>query len=291
MTPTPMRDPRYTATYVCAKVRPRIATCSYGNEDLDVYDAPDSPTRPLIVFVHGGAWRAERKEQHSALAIRIRDLTGCPVAVLDYRLTKGENGLKHPGHAKDVLDALRFLTAWPDGAPFDATRLYLIGHSAGAHILTSIFLDAAASFTPLPADNDYLRPEHSLLRAVRGIAIASGIYDLEKLIATFPEYDKRFVKAAFREPYEFWNTTRYPLHGEAHPHRWHVIHSTGDTLVDSAQSEAIFAHLKRLYAERQWDEARVTKDWDTLSSGHHYVALPQFAQLIADWVTNDMSVY
>jgi acetyl esterase/lipase len=206
-------------------------------------------------------------------------------------MQKGEGGLKHPGHAKDVLDALRFLTTWPEGAPFDATRLYLVGHSAGAHILTSIFLDAAGSFTPLPADNDTLRPERALLRAVRGIAVASGIYDLERLIAAFPEYDKRFVKAAFREPYEFWNTTRYPLHGESAPLRWHVIHSTGDTLVDEGQSQAMLEHLKRLYAERQWDEGRITKDWDTLSSGHHYVALPQFAQMIADWVTDDIRVY
>jgi len=241
------------------------------------------------VYVHGGAWRAESKEQHSALAVRIRDLTGCPVAVLDYRLTKGENGLKHPGHARDVLDALRFLTTWPDDAPFDRTQLYLIGHSAGAHILTSIFLDAAASFTPLPADNDYLKPDESILRAVRGIALASGIYDLDKLLAAFPDY-QGFIKPAFREPYEFWNTTRYPLHAASQPLRWFVIHSTGDTLVDLPQSQAIFDHLKRLYAEKQWGEERIAKDWDTLTNGHHYTNLPQFAQMIANWVTDDLRV-
>ena len=155
-------------------------------------------------------------------------------------------------------------------------------------MLTSIFLDAAASFTPLPADNDYLRPEESILRAVRGIALASGIYDLNKLIASFNDYDQGFIKNAFREPYEFWNTTRYPLHAAAQPIRWLVIHSTGDTLVDLPQSECIYEHLKRLYAERQWDEERVTKDWETITTGHHYTNLPPFAQIIADWMVKDI---
>lgn len=176
---------------------------------------------------------------------------------------------------------------WPDGAPFDSTRLYLIGHSAGAHILTSIFLDAAASFTPLPADNDYLKPDDALLRAVRGVALSSGIYDLEQFITTFPDYEKRYVKPAFREPYEFWNTSRYPLHAASQPVRWHIIHSAGDTLVDLSQSQAIFDHLKRLYAEKNWEESLVTRDWDTLTHEHYYTNLPQFAKMIADWVKKD----
>ena len=202
-----------------------------------------------------------------------------------------ENGLKHPGHARDVLDALRFLTAWPDGAPFDATRLYLVGHSAGAHMLTSLLLDAAASLTPLPADTDYLRPDGAVLRAVRGVALASGIYDVARLVAAFPAYERQFVRQAFRAPYACWDTTRYPLHAGAAALRWRVIHSAGDTAVDLGQSQAMFAHLRRLYAERGWDAERVSKDWDTLTGPHDYTHLPEFAQMIADWVTQDMQDY
>lgn len=166
-----------------------------------------------------------------------------------------------------------------------------MGHSAGAHILTSIFLDAAASFTPLPADNDLLKPQDDLLHAVQGIAVASGIYDLEMLITAFPDYDKWYLKRAFRGPYEFWNTTRYPLHTNSHAMRWHIIHSTGDKHVDLPQSEAIFNHLNVLYDEKGWDRRRITKDCDTLNTPHHYVQDAEFAQLIADWIKQDMKNY
>ncbi|KAF8577265.1 alpha/beta-hydrolase [Ramaria rubella] len=314
-------------------------TATYGNEDLDLYHAPTADIKPLIVYVHGGAWRSESKERHAGLAVRIRDRTGCPVAVLDYRLTvslncasiwprctrrgyargvhcmcarvhaarssarsavarlplthpqNSTNELKHPAHAKDVLAALHFLLAWPDGPPFDPTRLYLIGHSAGAHILTSIFLDAAPAFSPLSPDNAPLRPSPALLAAVQGIALSSGIYDLTALIASFPAYDGAFVKAAFRTPYASWNTARYPLHADAHPVRWHIIHSSGDTLVDIPQSRAIYDHLRQLYARKGWDQERISKDWDTLSTGHYYFDHSPYADLVSDWVTSDIQKY
>ncbi|KIJ34666.1 hypothetical protein M422DRAFT_51901 [Sphaerobolus stellatus SS14] len=243
------------------------------NKLFDVYAEPDDISKPLIVYVHGGAWRSESKALHAPLARRLRELTGFPVAVVEYRLSTQENNfIKHPEHAKDVLEDLETLVNWAE-APYDRTRFYLIGHSAGGHLLTSIFLDSN-----IPS----IRPSDALLRAAKGIAIASGLYDLDALLAKFPSYD--FVPQAFNTPYEPWNTTTYPLYPGVVDTRWHVIHSSGDTLVDFGQSDAIYEHLGKIYVEKGLDRSLITKDYETLTTGHQYVREPIFAQLVADWL-------
>jgi len=54
---------------------------------FDLYAEQGDSSKPLIVYVHGGAWRAESKKLHAPLAARIRELAHFPVAVLDYRLS------------------------------------------------------------------------------------------------------------------------------------------------------------------------------------------------------------
>lgn len=161
-------------------------------------------------------------------------------------------------------------------AVFDKTRLYLIGHSAGAHILTSLFLDAA-----LPR----LAPRATLLQAVQGILLASGIYDLDALLATFPSYDG-FIARAFTPPYARWNTLGYPLHSMSTAIRWRIVHSYGDTLVPVDQSDRMCDHLKAVYAARNWDEGFITQDYGTVTTDHDYVRGPIFAKLVSDWVSN-----
>lgn len=190
--------------------------------------------------------------------------------------------LKHPVHAEDVLHGLESLVNWSvaGDAPFDPTRLYLIGHSAGGHILTSLFLDSKI---------EEIKPSETLLQAVQGIGIASGIYDLDALLAKFPSYD--FIAQAFTSPYGPWNTTTYSLYPTMRRTRWHVIHSRGDSLVDLGQSDAMYAHLRKLYTEKDsLNQNLITKDYDTLTTEHDYVCEPVFAHFVVDWVKKDLSL-
>jgi acetyl esterase/lipase len=183
--------------------------------------------------------------------------------VPNYRLTNKHNQLRHPTHAGDILAFLTFITTWegiPDAFDPAGRRMCLAGHSAGAHILTSIFLDSSAatpSLTPTPA----------VLQAVRGIAVSEGIYDIDLFIARFPETRAWFIAPAFGDlsSYADFSTTRYALRKDSDL-RWLVIHSPGDTLVDMPQSDAMYANLRALYGAAA--DEHVARNVDQLDVDH-----------------------
>ncbi|KLO12241.1 alpha/beta-hydrolase [Schizopora paradoxa] len=249
----------------------------YWPSTLQGADEP-SKAKPLICFVHGGAWRAEDKSDHAGLAIRLVSVTGCPVAVPNYCLTARsptpETQQHHPAHSEDVLDSLNLLVGF--SSPLsniyakDVTLdLYLIGHSCSAHMLTSIFLDSSHA-TPT------LAPSPSLLSSVKAIAMSEGIYDIDLLIKNFPDYESGsygFIANTFgvrlgsstpEKKYADVSTTRYPARKDGKHLKWLIIHSKGDSLVDFAQSQSAFDHLKSEFGE---DE--VQRDFEAITFEHN----------------------
>ncbi|KAG5646677.1 hypothetical protein DXG03_002667 [Asterophora parasitica] len=269
---------------------PYTAAAADRQRQLDVYAPPSAvhavPRPPLVVFLHGGAWRAEDKAEHRQLALNLVAATGFAVAVPNYRLTPrdppDDDHFRHPGHAEDALHALSFLVAWqgPSAAgPFyDPSRLYLIGHSCSAHMLSSIFLDSKAvspSLTPPP----------ELVQSVKGIVLSEGIYDLDLLLADFPDYLQWFIRPTFgtRESYTPFSTTTFPL--IATHIKWLIIHSKGDTLVNLPQSEAIYRHLVDLNGNEA--SARVYRNTDNLSAEHNDIFLAQdYAHIVKEFILN-----
>jgi acetyl esterase/lipase len=53
--------------------------------DLDLYSSTSADqSTPLVVYIHGGAWRSEDKHDHRQLALNFVD-QGFTVAVTNYR--------------------------------------------------------------------------------------------------------------------------------------------------------------------------------------------------------------
>ncbi|GLB35040.1 putative alpha/beta hydrolase fold [Lyophyllum shimeji] len=270
---------------------PYSAYTTDAQRQLDIHmpgDAVPNPLPPLIVFIHGGAWRTEDKGEHRKLARDLATATGFPVAVPNYRLTPrdppDDNHFRHPGHAEDALQALIFLTTWKGpsavGRPiYDPNRFYLMGHSCGAHMLSSIFLDSS-SVTPT------LAPPPSLLRAVQKIIMSEGIYDLDLLLSTFPNYRDWFVAPAFgrRESYAPFSTTTYPLIDKRI--KWLIIHSKGDTLVDLPQSDAMYQHLCELNGGDA--STRIHRNTEQLSGEHNDILLGlEFVEIVKNYILDD----
>lgn len=114
-------------------------------QSLDVY-APESASLtslyPVILFMHGGGWRASDKNDplgvHANVckALAARGLVALNV---NYRLAPR---VKHPEPARDVAYALRWTReniAKYQGTP---ERVFLSGHSAGGHLAALIALDS-----------------------------------------------------------------------------------------------------------------------------------------------------
>lgn len=255
-----------------------VETINYESQlQFDLYTPPDSHQKPLICFVHGGAWRSDDKLEHAQLARKLATTTSYPVAVPNYRLspTTGDPVIVHPAHAQDILQFLNFILSHPSPS-FDPHNLILIGHSCSAHMLSCIFLDSSAI-------SPSLSPSPELLQSVKAVIMSEGIYDLDMLITSFPNDREWFIQRAFgiAQSYTQFSVLKYPARPLT-PISWLLIHSKGDTLVDQIQVDAMYDHLSQLFPHK------VTRNVDDFVDDHyaiprsdHYVeVINQFTSLI-----------
>lgn len=103
-------------------------TNGHERQRLDLY-LPESGKRlPLIIWIHGGAFRAGSKEQRIPLECLVE---GYAVASLNYRLSQHAT---FPAQIVDVKSAVRWLRANADRYRLDAERFAAWGESAGGHL-------------------------------------------------------------------------------------------------------------------------------------------------------------
>lgn len=96
---------------------------------LDFYEPTQRRReRPLIVWVHGGAWRSGSKSGVPIIKLREQ---GFAIASVDYRLSPVA---KFPAQIHDIKSAIRFLRANTDRFGVDANLFVLAGSSAGGHL-------------------------------------------------------------------------------------------------------------------------------------------------------------
>jgi acetyl esterase/lipase len=95
---------------------------------LDLHIPARKPRSPLIVWVHGGAWRSGSKKE---MPLRRLVADGYAVASIDYRLS---TEAKFPAQAHDLKAAIRFLRAHGDEYHLPSKKIVIAGDSAGAHL-------------------------------------------------------------------------------------------------------------------------------------------------------------
>lgn len=136
-------------------------------EGVDVFGFRSAGTRaPMLVWIHGGYWRALSKSDHSFVAPPLV-AAGAVVVVPDYALAPAV-GIEHI-----VLQTARAVAwTWREATRLggDPSRIVVGGHSAGGHLAAMMlecrWQDLAAD---LPAD------------LVRVAVSLSGVFDLEPL--------------------------------------------------------------------------------------------------------------
>ena len=95
---------------------------------LDLY-LPSQARAPLVIWVHGGAWRSGSKK-----AMPLKNLVdrGFAVASVDYRLSPVA---KFPAQIHDCKAAIRFLRANANKYGYASERVGIAGSSAGGHLV------------------------------------------------------------------------------------------------------------------------------------------------------------
>ncbi len=131
-------------------------------ETLDLFLPDGSSPAPLHVFIHGGYWQLLSKDE-SCFAAPMFQQQGSSFAAVNYTLAPQQT---LTGIVEENRRAITWLYQHADDLGFDRERIYLSGHSAGAHLAMMMLLTDWLKLG-LPGD------------VIKGVCAVSGIYDLE----------------------------------------------------------------------------------------------------------------
>ncbi len=95
---------------------------------LDLHLPTTSPRSPIIVWVHGGAWRSGSK---ASMPLGKLVAAGYAVASVDYRLS---TQAKFPAQIHDIKAAIRFLRGHGPDWKLPTNHIVIAGDSAGGHL-------------------------------------------------------------------------------------------------------------------------------------------------------------
>ncbi|MGE3302325.1 MAG: alpha/beta hydrolase [Hyphomonadaceae bacterium] len=131
-------------------------------QSLDLYGERPGARRPILAFVHGGGWTMGDKANDAAGEAKAACFVprGFVYASLNYRLSPAAH---HPDHIEDVAAGLAWLAANAASFGGDPRRLYVMGHSSGAHL-------AALAAT----DERHLAAHGARLSDLRGVIALDG---------------------------------------------------------------------------------------------------------------------
>ncbi len=111
---------------------------SYGPHDAqsgDLYRlGGDAANRPALIYVHGGGWYRGDKSRVGHKAGYCAD-HGIVFISINYRLLPEG---RHPANADDVARAVAHVIAQAENWGIDPQRVFLMGHSAGAHLVSLV---------------------------------------------------------------------------------------------------------------------------------------------------------
>ena len=144
----------------CPRAELDVAYGAHERERFDLF-APDRPAAGLLVFIHGGYWKAFDKSSWSHLA-RGAVEAGWAVAAPGYVLAP---------EARLTDIARQVARAIAAAAERVAGPIRLTGHSAGGHLATRMI----SAGTPL---------EPNVLARVERVVSISGLHDLRPLMKT-----------------------------------------------------------------------------------------------------------
>src|SRR5262245_38178563 len=148
-----------------ARLQPQRATARpTETEQLDIYRAPRG-NAPIQIFIHGGAWRGGSAKD-SAYPAEMFVTAGAIFIAVDFVSIEQADG-----NLMTMADQVRRAIAWVyrNAARFggDPNRLYLSGHSSGAHLSGVALVAHWQKDFGLPMD------------IVKGAVLMSGMYDLK----------------------------------------------------------------------------------------------------------------
>ena len=136
---------------------------------LDLFFPPgEAAGRPIHMFIHGGYWRGQIKEDYAFVADGIV-AAGAIAAIVEYTLMPA---VRMANLVRETREALAWLAANAYVFGGDSAKLSASGHSAGGHLVTYLHSRSPheAEFPAIP---------------VKAVLPISGIYDLRPITGSY----------------------------------------------------------------------------------------------------------
>jgi acetyl esterase/lipase len=204
-----------------------LAYGAHPSQKLDLY-IPDRPAdqiggRPfdVVVFIHGGSWQAGDRDEYQFVGQALAS-KGFIAVVADYRLYPD---VRFPDFVADAAAATRWTRDHIAARGGNPARLFVMGHSAGAHIAALLALDAS-----------YLTAVGMAPRDLRGVIGLAGPYD-------FLPLRSNTLKIIFGPESERWRSQpiRY-VDGQNPPML--LLAGNNDTMVDPGNTTRLAAAIR-----------------------------------------------
>lgn len=215
---------------------------------LDLYlprqaDSDDqvSRSRPLIVWVHGGAWRAGSKNRCPAIRFVGE---GYAVASINYRLSQHAI---FPAQIQDCKAAIRWLRAHAAEYGFDPGRFGVWGSSAGGHLVA--LLGTAGGVEEFDVG-----PNAGVSSRVQAVCDFFGPTDFTKMSSFWTKMnhdapdspESRLIGGPVQENKDKAQKANPILYVTREDPPFLIVHGDEDPLVPHNQSEILYDALKKM---------------------------------------------
>jgi acetyl esterase/lipase len=192
---------------------------------------------PVILWIHGGAWRSGGKRRNPAVAL-VPD--GYAVASINYRLS---TTAPFPAQIEDCKAAVRWLRANAAKYNLDADRIGVWGMSAGGHL--AALLGTSGGVQELEGSGDNMQYSSR----VQAVCVVAGPTNLPALTNVGPQrmsaiegllgspLEKDNAKAIAASPIHYVSKDDPPFL---------IVHGEGDRVIPVEQSQRFYEELRKV---------------------------------------------
>ena len=176
-----------------------VETTNPALTSLDIHVPKNATNAPVLVFVHGGSWAFGDKFLYNSNKLPFFVSLGYVVVSTNYRLSSDK--VKHPNHVNDVANALAWIVDNIENFGGDPDGIYLMGHSAGAHLVSLLTLS-----------DEFLENAEVDRSSIQGVVLVdTAAFDLVKRMENLQDTPSSYFHNAFGADVETWIHAS-PLH-------------------------------------------------------------------------------
>ncbi|MES2552522.1 MAG: alpha/beta hydrolase [Pseudomonadota bacterium] len=171
----------------------------YGSDEaqrMDAYIPANAQNAPVIFMVHGGGWKHGDKAMNRVVENKVKRWLpkGIIVVSTNYRMLPKADPLVQANDVALALDKAQALASSWGG---DSKRFVIMGHSAGAHLVSLITADST------------ITQQQGVQPWLGTVMLDSAGYDIEKVMAS---RHMRLYDAAFGKDTSLWKNASPSYH-------------------------------------------------------------------------------